>query len=212
MTSAIETVHLTKRYRRTVALDSVTLEIPEGSVYALIGPNGAGKTTLIRLLMNMIPPSDGRARVLGVASTDISASVFERIGYVSENQKLLDAMTIRGFLDYVRPFYPSWDRNVEDELVRQFGLPLQFVQQDCRVIGLAPDQERAFDRHGHSQRPEVITPNLLNQFAIFNAVDVKKLGANPNHKELPNFFFDRHLVERLFYPSLVGVRMKWTSM
>jgi ABC-2 type transport system ATP-binding protein len=125
MSAAIETHSLTKHYRRTVALDRVTLAIPEGAVYALVGANGAGKTTLIRLLMNVFPPSAGSATVLGVASGEVCGHVFERIAYVSENQEMLDALTIGGLLDYVRPFYPRWDSELEAQLVHQFDLPLR---------------------------------------------------------------------------------------
>ena len=125
MSAAIETRFLTKRYRRTVALGGVTLEIPERAVYALVGANGAGKTTLIRLLMNIFPASAGTATVLGMASGELSGRAFERIAYVSENQEIPDAMTVGGLLDYVRPFYPQWDFELEVQLVRQFELPLQ---------------------------------------------------------------------------------------
>lgn len=125
MSVAIQTKSLTKRYRRTVALDSVTMEVPVGAVFALVGANGAGKTTLIRLLMNIFSPSAGNATILDVASTDVVGRVFERIAYVSENQEIPDALTIGGLLDYVRPFYPHWDKEFEAKLVRQFDLPLK---------------------------------------------------------------------------------------
>jgi ABC-2 type transport system ATP-binding protein len=102
----------------------VTLEIPEHAVFALVGANGAGKTTLIRLLMNIFPPSSGTAKVLGTVSGEVRGRVFERIAYVSENQEMPDALTIGELLDYARPFYPRWDRDLETQLVRQFGLPL----------------------------------------------------------------------------------------
>jgi ABC-2 type transport system ATP-binding protein len=92
-------------------------------VYALVGPNGAGKTTAIKILMNIFGPTSGHAEVLGVKSSGIAGRAFSSIGYVSENQELPEWMRVGALLDYLRPFYPSWDRALEDELVRQFDLP-----------------------------------------------------------------------------------------
>jgi ABC-2 type transport system ATP-binding protein len=124
MTAAIETQQLTRRFRSTAALSDVTLQVPAGATYALVGANGAGKTTLIKLLMNILPASSGQATVLGVDSTQVAGTVFERIAYVSENQELPESMTVKAFLAYVRSFYPQWDRALEQQLVRQFALPL----------------------------------------------------------------------------------------
>ena len=121
----IETKELCKRYRGAVALSGVTLGVPAGAVYALVGANGAGKTTLIRLLMNILRPSSGAATVLGVASSEVAGEVFERIGYVSENQEIPEGMTVRAFLAYARGFYPTWDGELEAQLLREFGLPLE---------------------------------------------------------------------------------------
>jgi len=98
--------------------------VPEGSIYALVGANGAGKTTLIKLLMNILRPNAGSAQVPGIDSAKLAGSNFNRIGYVSENQELPEGMTVGGMLDYFRPFYPNWDRKLEQQLVRQFDLPL----------------------------------------------------------------------------------------
>jgi ABC-2 type transport system ATP-binding protein len=116
---------LTKRFGRTVALDRVSFAVPEGAVFALVGANGAGKTTLIRILMNIARPTEGRAQVLGRNSEDLSGAGFCEVGYVSENQDLADWTTVGGMLDYFRPFYPRWDRDLEARLVRQFDLPLK---------------------------------------------------------------------------------------
>jgi ABC-2 type transport system ATP-binding protein len=124
MTVAIATRALSKRYRRTTALNDVSLEVPLGSTYALVGANGAGKTTLIKLLMNILPLSSGEATVLGVPSSAVAGGVFERIAYVSENQELPESMTVKAFLAYVRGFYPQWDTALEGQLLREFGLPL----------------------------------------------------------------------------------------
>jgi ABC-2 type transport system ATP-binding protein len=124
MKSAIRTEHLSRTFGRTVAVGSVNLVVPEGAIYALVGANGAGKTTLIKLLMNIFRPTAGRAQVLGIDSQRLAGRAFERIGYVSENQELPEGMSVGGMLDYFRAFYPTWDRALEKELVRQFDLPL----------------------------------------------------------------------------------------
>jgi ABC-2 type transport system ATP-binding protein len=123
MDLAIETANLKKKFRRVHAVDGLDLEVPEGSIYALVGPNGAGKTTAIKILMNIVRPTSGRARVMGQDSTQVAGKSFCSIGYVSENQQLPGWMRVDSFLAYLRPFYPTWDRDLESELVRKFELP-----------------------------------------------------------------------------------------
>ena len=120
--SVIHTDNLVKKFRRVEALNGLNLDVPEGAVYALVGPNGAGKTTAIKILMNIFGPTSGRAEVLGVDSARIAGRAFTAIGYVSENQELPEWMRVGAFLDYLRPFYPSWDRTLEHDLVCQFDL------------------------------------------------------------------------------------------
>ncbi len=124
MNPTIQTHGLTKQFGAAEVLRSINLAVPEGAIYALVGANGAGKTTMIKLLMNIFRPTAGSAQVLGVDSQRLEGKAFNRIGYVSENQDLPDAMTVAGLLDYMRPFYPRWDRALEQQLVRQFNLPL----------------------------------------------------------------------------------------
>lgn len=124
MTPVIHTQGLCRRFGHTVALDGVDLDVTEGSVYALVGANGAGKTTLIKILMNIFAPTEGEAQVLGANSRTVSGKVFEQIGYVSENQEMPDWMTAGDMLAYWRNFYPTWDRALEQYLIRQLGFPL----------------------------------------------------------------------------------------
>lgn len=120
----IQTEGLGKRFGRVRALEGLSFSAPQGAVHALVGPNGAGKTTLIKILMNIFRASSGSASVLGVDSKKVSGKVFESIGYVSENQQLPGWMRVGAFLSYLRPFYPTWDRTLEEQLVRHFDLPL----------------------------------------------------------------------------------------
>ena len=125
MNSAILTQSLSKTFGQTLAVDRLGLAVPEGAIYALVGANGAGKTTVIKLLMNIFRPTAGSAQVLGIDSRSLAGKAFNRIGYVSENQDMPEWMTVGALLDYYRAFYPTWDRALEQQLVRQFDLPLQ---------------------------------------------------------------------------------------
>jgi ABC-2 type transport system ATP-binding protein len=124
MSPVIHTEQLTKKYRRVTALDQVGLDVQEGTLYALVGQNGAGKTTAIKILMNLIPASSGTASVLGTDSRNVRGDFYRQIGYVSENQEIPEWMKVCALLDYLRDFYPSWDRALEQTLVKQFDLPL----------------------------------------------------------------------------------------
>jgi len=122
--SPIQIRSLTRRFGKTLAVQDLSFDVPEGAIYALVGANGAGKTTLIKLLMNIIPPTSGSSQVLGIDSRELMGRAFEQIGYVSENQKLPESMTVGQMMDYFRFFYPQWDRNLEQQLIRLFDLPL----------------------------------------------------------------------------------------
>ena len=123
MPAVIETQDLAKSYGHFGALHGLNLSIPEGAVFALVGASGAGKTTTIKILMNMIAPSRGRATVLGVDSRALRPSVLARIGYVSESQALPSRLRVRQFFDYLRPCYPTWDPHLEKQLRDQLRLP-----------------------------------------------------------------------------------------
>jgi ABC-2 type transport system ATP-binding protein len=123
MKPIIEIRNLRKKFGRTVAVDELTLDVPEGQVTAFLGPNGAGKTTTIKCLLNLLPPDTGQIRVLGADSARLDSAAFRQIGYVSENQEMPLWMTVRQFLNYCRPMYPAWDAAFEDRLLKQFDLP-----------------------------------------------------------------------------------------
>jgi ABC-2 type transport system ATP-binding protein len=121
----IQVDDLHKAFGRHEALRGLNLSVPEGSAYALIGANGAGKTTTIKVLLNIIEPSRGAATVLGVDSRRLSPRELGDIGYVSENQEMPARLTVGQYLDYLRPFYASWDSALERAILSQLRLPME---------------------------------------------------------------------------------------
>jgi ABC-2 type transport system ATP-binding protein len=123
MLPIIETDGLSKDYGRFGALHALNIAVPEGSVFALLGASGAGKTTAIKILLNMISPTKGKAAIFGVDSRSIGPEVLAQVGYVSENQTMPGRLRVDGFFAYLRPCYARWDRSLEQELREQFRLP-----------------------------------------------------------------------------------------
>jgi ABC-2 type transport system ATP-binding protein len=121
----IRVENLWKRFGRFEALRGLTFDVPEGSAFAMIGANGAGKTTTIKVLMNILEPSRGNASLLGVDSRKISPRELAQIGYVSENQDMPARLTAGEYVAYLRPFYPTWDRQLEISISRQLRLPME---------------------------------------------------------------------------------------
>ena len=95
---AIDTV--TKEFGPQVALSSVTASLAPGTI-GLVGPNGAGKTTLLRLLLGLIPPTNGGLRVFGLDTVADSLRIRERVGYMPEHDCLIPSMTGVGFVAYM---------------------------------------------------------------------------------------------------------------
>ena len=105
MTTAIEIDNLTKdsetgfwRKRKARALDGLSLTVESGQIFGFLGANGAGKTTTLKLLMRLIYPTAGAARILGRDINDVA--MHARIGYLPENPYFYDYLTAREFLNY----------------------------------------------------------------------------------------------------------------
>src|SRR5437016_11085167 len=101
----VEIENLTKDYevgfwrkRKVRALDGLSLSVNQGEIFGFLGANGAGKTTTLKLLMRLIFPTSGNARILGHDIADIS--MHSRIGYLPENPYFYDYLTAREFLEY----------------------------------------------------------------------------------------------------------------
>jgi ABC-2 type transport system ATP-binding protein len=93
MTTAIETLNLTKTFKETRALDGLNLSVRSGAVYGLLGPNGAGKTTAIRVLTTLLRPTEGTATVLGLDVVRNAARVRQKVSLTGQYASVDDELT-----------------------------------------------------------------------------------------------------------------------
>ena len=132
--AVIEIIELTKDYevgflkkRKVRALDHLSLEVRRGEIFGFLGPNGAGKTTTLKLLMRLIYPTDGAARILGQPIDAVA--IRSRIGYLPENPYFYDYLSGRELLEYFGAL---------------FGLPADVARargsELLRIVGLDSDR------------------------------------------------------------------------
>jgi len=120
--AAIAVRGLSKRFGRRLAVDSLTFEVPEGSVCGFLGRNGAGKSTAIRMMMNLLDPSAGSVTLLGLDSRRDHTALMQRVGYVSDTPALYDWMKVRQLIRFTAGFYKRWNQPRVDSLLDQFSL------------------------------------------------------------------------------------------
>ena len=120
----IETADVRKTYGSVEALAGLALRVPRGAICGLLGRNGAGKTTTIKVLLGMVRPTSGDARVFGLKADDSQASVEirSRTAFVSEDKDLYAGMTVAALVRFTAAFYPKWRADLASTYLEQFEL------------------------------------------------------------------------------------------
>lgn len=122
MDAVVELAGVSRRYRRTLAMDNVSFSMARGSVVGLVGENGAGKTTSIKHVLGLLRAQTGTVRVFGLDPVRKPHETLSRIGYLSEHRDLPGWMRIDELLRYTRALYPKWDQAYAQKLVQMFQL------------------------------------------------------------------------------------------
>jgi ABC-2 type transport system ATP-binding protein len=105
-------------------LSNISVDIEPGSIVGLLGKNGAGKTSLIDVLLGFSPPSSGSSRVFGESSFNLPAASKRRIGFVPQQDELLDSLTGAQQLALNAALHPAWDGALIARLIREWEVPL----------------------------------------------------------------------------------------
>lgn len=116
----VDITDLSKFYGKARGIEHINLEINEGEIFGFIGPNGAGKSTTIRILMNMIFPTSGSARIMGLDVIRDTRKIKTQVGYIPSDANAYSAMDVSEFLTYCIAFYEV--NNGEHRITELAGL------------------------------------------------------------------------------------------
>jgi ABC-2 type transport system ATP-binding protein len=180
----IELCALTKKYGKFTAVDSISLEIPAGTLYGLLGPNGAGKTTTMRMIAGILRPTSGTVTVAGFDVVRQPMEAKQRLGFIPDRPFVYDKLTGSEFLRFVAGLYgqsgPEIDRRV-DELLELFELE--------------PWKHELTESYSHGMRQKLIISSALVHRPEVIVVDEPMVGLDPKSARLLKDIF-RHFVDR----------------
>jgi ABC-2 type transport system ATP-binding protein len=140
MSAAIETDNLVKRYGDVTAVNGLSLRVARGEIYAFLGLNGAGKTTTIRLLLDMVKPTSGEARVLGSRIHVGGQKPWGSVGYLVETADAYPELSVRENLEVMRRLRPGTEPRAVHRVIEWLGL------------GPYADRRAGTLSHGNAQR------------------------------------------------------------
>jgi ABC-2 type transport system ATP-binding protein len=125
--------NLFKYFDGRCVLDGINLKVPRGCIYGLLGRNGAGKTTIIRILLGLEPPTRGKTFLLETDSTNISAKLHGRIGYVAEGHNLIQNYKVSRVIKLCKNLSLKWNDEFFGHLIEKFRLPAERRIRDLSV-------------------------------------------------------------------------------
>lgn len=119
--------NLTKKYKDTLAIDDLSLEIEKGKVVGLLGPNGSGKSTLIKLIVGLLRKDSGRISIDGKSPGIETKSM---ISYLPDSYYLYQKLTVRDTIDMYGDFYKDFDKRQSDKLLDYLSIPRDKMTKD----------------------------------------------------------------------------------
>jgi ABC-2 type transport system ATP-binding protein len=139
MSNVIETQNLTKKFGRFTAVDKINISVRKGEIYGFLGLNGAGKTTTIRMLLGMIGPSSGEARIDGKKVSAGSLDIWKSTGYLVEVPYSYPELSVRENLEAMRRLRAVADPKAVDSVMDRLALS-QYSARKARTLSLGNSQ------------------------------------------------------------------------
>jgi ABC-2 type transport system ATP-binding protein len=123
--SVVEIEKLTKFYGKNLGVRDLSFSVSEGEVFGFLGPNGAGKTTTIRLLLSLLYPTSGTAKIFGLDSVKDSLKIRKEVGYLAGDPNIYPTLTGKAFLDFIDSFRLSKKSDYRQQLIDRLGLDIK---------------------------------------------------------------------------------------
>jgi ABC-2 type transport system ATP-binding protein len=123
--AVIEARGLTRYFGCKCAVDSISLRVPRGNVFAFIGRNGAGKSTTIRMILGLLEPTRGSSTILGYDSMALPSKARARIGYMAEGHPVYAWMRVGQYAGFQRGFYDHWNQETFASIIDYFAISPQ---------------------------------------------------------------------------------------
>ena len=121
METVLSTSGLSMRYTNKLALDKLTLDLPQGKIVGLLGPNGSGKTTFIKLAAGLLTPTEGTITICGQSIGPATKAI---VSYLPDRPYFSRQMTVAQQLDFFQDFYADFDRSRAETMLDALGIRL----------------------------------------------------------------------------------------
>ncbi len=161
---------VSKQFGKLVAVDNLTLDIPDGTVHAFLGPNGAGKTTTIRMCVGLLRPNRGSISIDGHDVVADGVAARRKLAYVPDEPYLYDRLTGREFLDFTARVY-GLDR----------AAFAQRYDEVCSRFGLGGFVDQLAEGYSHGMRQRVVLAAAMLHQPRLLIVDEPLVGLDPRH-------------------------------
>ena len=146
----IHVSHLTKRYGKTVAVDDISFEVPQGEIVGYLGPNGAGKSTTLKMLVGLLEPTEGKILVAGYDAATELLALKRHVGYVPEEAHLYESLTLVEHLQLMGRLY-----HVEEALIAQK------IQDLARIFDMEPHGAQKIGSFSQGMRQKLLIMSAL---------------------------------------------------
>ena len=193
MNWSIETENLGKSYSDVRAVGHLSLRVAEGEIYAFLGLNGAGKTTTIRMLLGMIKPTTGYAKVLNTTVRLGSREPWESVGYLVEIPHCYPELSVYENLEVTRRLHPGTPRETVSQIIERMGLAV-YADRRSGTLSLGNAQRLGLAKALLHNPKLIFLDEPANGLDPAGIVEIRELLLELTHEQGVTVFMSSHIL------------------